>query len=224
MKTYTLSIAPDDGQGTQTVVNLQLDNGQPTITGLHLVALDNTGLSTNRLPAINLELLLAAITPATTPSAPAAPTAPAIAATSAPALPSTASGLDAPSTPALNAPPTETNPTRRRATKTSRSVAKAAPTTRKKAATAKTAGKKAASSSAKAKAAPPKAAKAQPTAASSGRTYRTMPEDIATVFAQAKSVAAIADYYQVPRHTATGWIRTARKRGLVPETTRRRRR
>jgi transposase-like protein len=49
-----------------------------------------------------------------------------------------------------------------------------------------------------------------------------MPEDIATVFAQAKSVAGIADFYQVPPHTATGWIRTARKRGLIPETTRRR--
>lgn len=80
MKTYTLTIAPDDGQGTQTVVNLQLDNGRPTITGLHLVALDSTGLSANQLPAINLELLLAAIMPATTPATPAPTDAPAIAA------------------------------------------------------------------------------------------------------------------------------------------------
>jgi transposase len=37
-----------------------------------------------------------------------------------------------------------------------------------------------------------------------------MPDDFATVYAQAGSAAAVADHYSVPRHTAHGWIRRLR--------------
>jgi hypothetical protein len=62
-------------------------------------------------------------------------------------------------------------------------------------------------------AAPSKAARAQRTAApaaagsGTGRAYRRMPEDFAEVFHQASTPAAIMDHYNVPRHTAQGWIK-----------------
>lgn len=40
-----------------------------------------------------------------------------------------------------------------------------------------------------------------------GRSYRRMPEDLATVYRQAGTSAAIAEHYGVPRHTAQGWLR-----------------
>jgi hypothetical protein len=36
--------------------------------------------------------------------------------------------------------------------------------------------------------------------------YRRMPDDLAAVFEKAGTVAAIAEHYQVPRHTAQGWV------------------
>jgi hypothetical protein len=52
-----------------------------------------------------------------------------------------------------------------------------------------------------------------------GRVYRRSPADLEAVYQQAGSVTAVADHYNVPRHTAQGWIRTLRRRqaGPVPE-------
>ncbi|MEU8077954.1 hypothetical protein AB0B31_21155 [Catellatospora citrea] len=45
------------------------------------------------------------------------------------------------------------------------------------------------------------------------RSYRKLPEDFEQVLRQAgDSASVIADHYDVPRHTAYGWIRTARKK------------
>ncbi|HEY1487233.1 MAG TPA: hypothetical protein VGF84_14095 [Micromonosporaceae bacterium] len=49
-----------------------------------------------------------------------------------------------------------------------------------------------------------------------GRVRRLMPDDFADMYRQAPTVAAVADYYQVPTYTAQGWVQTARKRGLIP--------
>ncbi|WP_144126628.1 hypothetical protein [Catellatospora sichuanensis] len=45
------------------------------------------------------------------------------------------------------------------------------------------------------------------------RSYRKLPDDFEQVLRQAgDSASVIADHYDVPRHTAYGWIRTARKK------------
>ncbi len=50
-----------------------------------------------------------------------------------------------------------------------------------------------------------------------GRAYRRMPDDFASVYQQVGSATAVADHYQVPKHTAHGWIR--RLRGQNDATT-----
>lgn len=48
------------------------------------------------------------------------------------------------------------------------------------------------------------------------RSYRKLPEDFEQVLRQAgDSASVIADHYDVPRHTAYGWIRTARKKATA---------
>jgi hypothetical protein len=42
--------------------------------------------------------------------------------------------------------------------------------------------------------------------ATSGRVYRRTPDDLAAVFARVKTVAGVAEHYQVPRYTAQGWV------------------
>lgn len=63
MKSYTVTITPDDGDGAQTVVTLEVNGAAPRITELWLRAGANGSLSTGQLPDINLEQLLAAVTP-----------------------------------------------------------------------------------------------------------------------------------------------------------------
>ncbi|GAA2373481.1 hypothetical protein Cme02nite_02240 [Catellatospora methionotrophica] len=48
------------------------------------------------------------------------------------------------------------------------------------------------------------------------RSYRKLPDDFEQVLRQAgDSASVIADHYDVPRHTAYGWIRTARKKATT---------
>lgn len=46
--------------------------------------------------------------------------------------------------------------------------------------------------------------------AKNGRVYRVSPDDLAAVFEEIGTVAGVAEHYQVPRHTAQGWIRRLR--------------
>jgi hypothetical protein len=94
-------------------------------------------------------------------------------------------------------------------TRTRRAAAnKAAPTTSR---TARTTNKTARSAK---KAVEATAAKKPTRAGASGtRVYRRMPDDFAAVYQQAGSAAAVADHYDVPRHTANGWIRRLRDQG-----------
>lgn len=75
MKRYTITITPDNGRGAATVVKLEVNGTTPRITELNIKADPNTGLSASQLPAIDLEMLLAAIMPATgvVPAVTAAP-------------------------------------------------------------------------------------------------------------------------------------------------------
>jgi hypothetical protein len=73
----------------------------------------------------------------------------------------------------------------------------------------------------KAKAAPAKVAPAKKMAAKKAakgaereaRAYRRMPDDILAVFQQAGGATALAGHYDVPRHTAQGWLRRLRQQG-----------
>ncbi|HKT06106.1 MAG TPA: hypothetical protein VJT31_41905, partial [Rugosimonospora sp.] len=47
------------------------------------------------------------------------------------------------------------------------------------------------------------------------RAYRRMPDDLATTYQQLSSITALAAHYDVPRHTAQGWMNRLRKQGLV---------
>jgi hypothetical protein len=64
VKDYTITIAPDDGEGATTVVKLQLDGSKPLIKELTLSAGRTAGLSIGQLPVIDLGALLAAVMPA----------------------------------------------------------------------------------------------------------------------------------------------------------------
>jgi hypothetical protein len=188
MPTYTVTIQPDDGHAATTVISLEVNGAAPRITRLELIANDGASLSTAQLPEINLELLLASVLPA---AAPAAVTAHAPASIATDATPPPAGPP-----PAAAEKPVAATPKPRAAKKAT--AARAA----KQGDTKKT------PRNTTSKAAAPKPAKG-------GRTYRTMPDDFVATYQQAKTIAAVADYYAVPHHTAQGWMNTARRRGLI---------
>jgi hypothetical protein len=49
------------------------------------------------------------------------------------------------------------------------------------------------------------------------RAYRRMPDaaEVAAAYRQAGSASGVAEYFDVPRHTAAGWIRRLRGQGLI---------
>jgi hypothetical protein len=218
VKNYTVIVRPDDGIGAETVVKLQIDGAGTRITQLQLTAGNDGGLSVSQLPAINLEMLLAAVLPAAAtmptqariepPATAAQPTRAVATQDTGPLQP----GQIATEPPAAAEPPQQRKPTDR-AAQTKKGLGSAGKAATRKPATGKAATPKPAKAV--------KAGRATRTPAAedkaAGRTYRTLPEDFADVYRQGGSVAAVADYYNVPAHTVTGWMRTARKRGLIPE-------
>jgi hypothetical protein len=214
VRTYTIVVTADDDTATSTTLRLDVSGGEVRLTDVHLHA--GTGLSTGQLPAIDYGLLLAAIAPATPTPITVAPAASAgkarAASTTRPARrPSAEAGDEA----RLAAP----TPTRRprAAGKATAAPAEAAKTGRtRRGATA--ANKSAAAPNKRARTAKKtvKAAPARKAGRVAGeRVYRRMPEDFATVYGRAGSAAAVADHYQVPRHTAYGWIRRLSEQGAV---------
>jgi hypothetical protein len=55
------------------------------------------------------------------------------------------------------------------------------------------------------------------TTAAPKREYRRMPpeEDVVAVWAATRSASKLADHFDVPRHTATGWLRRLRQTGVI---------
>lgn len=49
------------------------------------------------------------------------------------------------------------------------------------------------------------------------RAYRRMPEarKVVAVWRKGRNVMAVANHFGVPRHTATGWLRRLRSRGVI---------
>lgn len=224
MDSYTITIAPNDGSGNTTTLVVDTSGPQIRITDVNLHAAN--GLTGGQMPTVDFGLLLRAV-------ANPAPTATPIAATTDEPAPVRAAAAAAAPTPTQVAEATaasEANPAPA-ATRRPRRAARATAADRASE-QAPRRGTRGARAAANPKIAPPKAAKrasgattatAQKPAAqkphagktavketTSARVYRRMPDDLAAVYQQAGTPAAIAEHYAVPRHTAQGWIRRAK--------------
>lgn len=225
MTTYTITITADDDSASTIRLRLETSGDQVILTDLHLH--DGNGLSAGQLPAIDYGLLLRAIT-TTTPTPLAAPTV----STTPPTESSDTTAAATAATPARRrgraargAAAPAVAPKARRGGRGSASMPAAAAATQP-AASGRTRragiGNKAATATNKSIHTARKTTKATEAKASgrtsggTGRAYRRMPDDFAAVYQQTSSAAAVAEHYQVPRHTANGWIRRLREQGIIP--------
>ncbi|MGW3614032.1 hypothetical protein ACWD6N_29880 [Micromonospora sp. NPDC005163] len=224
MSSYTITIAADDPSQATTTVRAELNGATARITELVVRAGEGDGLTAGQIPAVDLDLLLKAVTPAvggqqalTVSPAAAADEAPARVSVDEVPIVNTEAEQPVAATTSTAAEPATTDPKNSDATEVAvpkqaaRAKAPAAGATRaggRKAAAgskARTAGRKATKQTAKGEASP-----------GTGRVYRRSPDDLESVYQQAGSVAAVADHYDVPRHAAQGWIRTLRRRQASP--------
>ncbi len=186
MSSYTITITPDDASLASTTLRVDVSENLPRITELMVRAGAAAGLSPNQLPAVDLDMLLRAVSPGAFQP---------IAAQAAASLSTTESPAEearAPERPAG---------TRRR-----RAVAQAEPK----------AGKRGARASAGEQPAKGGRGKKAAAKASGERAYRRAPEDLVEVFERLGGVTAVARHYQVPRYTVQSWIRRLRREGQVP--------
>jgi hypothetical protein len=221
MDSYTITIAPNDDSGSTTRLVVDSSGGQVRITDVHLHAAE--GLSSGHIPSVDFGLLLLAVTGGGQSSGTAGSAPIAVAAVDPAGAAVREIESSAPDTAEPDAVPVPAATGRRRAAKAAptraassaagRPVRKApvqkAPVQKapvQKAPVRKAAARKAPVQKAAVKKATTKAAPVRKAAASSGRVYRRTPDDLAAVFEQMGTVAAVADHYQVPRYTAQGWI------------------
>jgi hypothetical protein len=237
---FTITITPDDDATTTTTLRLDTSGEQVRVTDVHLHAgngLSTGQLPTLDYGAL-LRAITAAIptTPGTGPVSVLAADSP-IQPTSRPEpqptvqiRPPAGQAAPVPTTPAVTSPaPPTPRPTRgRRPAKRTTAPAPTSVPAPKRRRAARAAAADAATNTAvptetATPATPARAAKASRAttkprrsttkttrAAGTGRAYRRMPDDFATVYHQVGSAAAVADHYGVPRHTAHGWIRRLR--------------
>jgi hypothetical protein len=222
MDSYTITIAPNDDSGAATRLVVDTSGDQVRITDVHLHA--PQGLSSGHIPTVDFDLLLRAVTGTATASnghGAAGVTELSGPQHSTPEL-GAAVAAEPAERPALPAAP------KRRARKVAPAGARARTATKaseeeaaapRRSASASRTGKQgpvkaggkrtaAAPTPAKRTAAAPAPAKRTRSAApaTTGRVYRRTPDDLAEVFAQVETVAGVAAHYQVPRHTAQGWV------------------
>nr|QLK01523.1 hypothetical protein HZU44_18480 [Micromonospora carbonacea] len=212
-------MAADDPSQATTTVRVEFNGATARITELLVRAGEGDGLTAGQIPAVDLDLLLKAVTAAVggqqaltvSPAAPADDAPAGVSVDEDPAA-DTDAGLPVAATTSTADQPATTTPVQSEPTEvavprqTSRAKAQAAGAARprgRKATGAKAtnAGRKATKQTAKGQASP-----------GTGRVYRRSPDDLESVYQQAGSPAALADHYNVPRHTAQGWIRTLRRR------------
>ncbi|MEV1333169.1 hypothetical protein AB0J20_26760 [Micromonospora costi] len=226
MSSYTITIAANDPSRATTTVTVELTGPTARITELVVRAGEGDGLTAGQIPAVDLDLLLKAVTPAVggqqaitlSPAAPA-DDAPATEETSvdgeervadtkaAESVTTTASTADEPATTSPGTTDVAEVAVPKQASRAKTRAADAARAGRRRAAAgaSATAARKATKQTAKGDA-----------ATTTGRVYRRSPSDLESVYQQAGSVTAVADHYNVPRHTAQGWIRTLRRRQASP--------
>jgi hypothetical protein len=188
MSRYIVTITPDGGSApAHTTVRVDTSSGQTRITELTVEAGSGAGLAPADLPPIDLDLLIRALTvPTPTPAVTAAAT---------PAVSTSEPATDEPAA-----------ARQRRTTSIARAKRAKASTATKT--TPAGAGRKAAATAKKASA----AGKAS---AGGGRAYRRMPEPelVMDAYRQTGSITALAEHFDVPRHTVTGWARRLRSQG-----------
>jgi hypothetical protein len=213
MSRYLITITPDNGDAARdsahTTVRLDTSSGRTRITELTVRSASGGGLAPSDLPAIDMDLLIRALT-ATRPAQPLA------------AEPTTLTEEAVLAGPATPEPASA--PSRRRGRKT---TAKTAPA--RKATARKTTGRKATAGKATAaqKATATKTAKtvsrrtpaaAAPEAAGTrARAYRRMPdpEQVMDAYRQTGTIGGLAEHFNVPRHTIAGWARRLRTLGYT---------
>jgi hypothetical protein len=185
---YTITITNDDTTGAETTIRVDTSTGGAVVTELTVRAADGGGLTPHQLPALDLEQLLGALAPATQPAITHRPAARTAAAAPTPE----------PEEVAAEAPTTR----RRGAGTSTRSKTTARKTPAKK--TTRSRLTKAEKSSAR-------------EAVNDRRAYRRMPEaeEVAAAYREAGSASGVAAHFDVPRHTASGWVRRLRSQGAI---------
>jgi hypothetical protein len=180
---YTITVQSDSG--AQTTVRVTDVDGTPQVTEVCVRAAEGSGLSTEQLPFMQVDLLLQALSPQT------AALSHAVAQSQAPQTARAAAtppGLQEPAGTGQEAP---VEPAAAR-----RSASTSGPVTRRSAAAV---------------------VKQGTPSVGRPRTYRRMPPDLAEVYASVESVTAVAAHYNVPRHTAQGWIGRLRQNQAAVE-------
>jgi hypothetical protein len=204
---YLITIAPDNGgaggDSAHTTVRVDTSTGRTRITELTVRSANDSGLAPSDLPAIDMDLLIRALT--ATPAAQPMPRAVESAAGEGSRVEMAA------------AEPVSVEPVapRRRARKTAAKKATATKAAGRKATAGKaTAAKKAtATKTAKARSRRVSAAAAPTTAGP--RAYRRMPdpEEVMDAYRATGTITGVAEHFNVPRHTVAGWARRLRTLG-----------
>lgn len=225
MTSYTITVAPSDGSGSTTTIAVDTSGGDVRITDVHLHA--TAGLTATQLPSIDINLLMQAVAPQPTRVEAASVAAPALidepsqttTATTRQtidadddttvAVPNTAVSVDDVTAPA----PSPKRP--RRATRQQRASERPAaePERPSKGASPRPRRRPRSGNADNTTTTPPQKDSTVPVEASpSGheRAYRRMPDDFSAVATNLNSASAIAEHYNVPRHTAQGWLRRLR--------------
>jgi len=205
MSSYTITITPDDTTRASTTLRVDVTENTPRITELQVRAGTATGLSAQQLPAVDLDLLLRAVTPGTVPTSIQA--AAERAAKQEPLSVVSPAGGDTPAG------------TRRASARSGRRAAATQAPRRKRAAAKQTEAKAAKRATKSARTAEPaKSAKSTRAAKATGgeRAYRRAPADLVQVYESLGGATAVAKHYQVPRYTAQSWIRRLRNEGRLP--------
>jgi hypothetical protein len=210
---YLITIAPDNG-GTaggsaHTTVRVDTSTGQARITELTVRSTSDSGLAPTDLPAIDMDLLIRALT-AAVPAQALPPTVESATLAGA----GRASRPDAPTSQSASVDPAAAAPRRRGPKAAAAKATPAKKTARKSAGRKATAAKKAASTKS-AKAASRRVREAPATATGGTRAYRRMPdpEQVMDAYRQTGTIGGVAEHFNVPRHTVAGWARRLRSLG-----------
>jgi hypothetical protein len=228
MKRYRITLTPEDSREATVTVHYELNGTRPRITRFALDPAEGQSLDDVEIPTIDIKRLLGAIAPAVAAASARAVNVPAgkildpdrggqapkvsVTATApAPAgIPTDVSAHSVQNAATTDKPPTATPAKKTRSPKTptpAKETTAPKTATRAKSTTAPKTAKKAA-------AAKKSAAVSMPDTKSE-RAYRKMPDDFVQTYGKTTQ-ADLAAVYEVPLHTVTAWVQSARRQGLIP--------
>ena len=213
MKSYTITIAPDDDAGATAVIQVVVNGSSPLLKRFSLIASEGEMLSTSQLSQFNSERLVSAVLPAATlmPLGNESPRAELVE-----AQPPASVGPGVREAPAVEPPQPATMVTSPGRTKVNVAPDRSAP-----ALTPPEPTEPQASEPRGSRAAGPDKLDATRGVERGQRTYRVMPADFLSRYGTS-TMAELADAYGVPLYTIQSWIGTARKQGKLPPARKRR--